>query len=67
MKRKEVTLKIPKGVEDGMTLRVTGQGGEGDQGAPAGSLYVDIKVAADSYFKREGLNIQVDVPISIAQ
>jgi molecular chaperone DnaJ len=64
---KKVTLKIPRGVEDGVTLRVTGQGGEGEKGAPNGSLFVDLKVAPDSYFNRDGLNINVVVPITITQ
>lgn len=64
---KKVTLKIPRGVEDGVTLRVSGQGGEGEKGAPNGSLFVDLKVASDSYFSRDGLNINVVVPITVTQ
>eukprot|EP00607_Mallomonas_marina_P007662 CAMPEP_0182422458 /NCGR_PEP_ID=MMETSP1167-20130531/8163_1 /TAXON_ID=2988 /ORGANISM="Mallomonas Sp, Strain CCMP3275" /LENGTH=391 /DNA_ID=CAMNT_0024600541 /DNA_START=292 /DNA_END=1467 /DNA_ORIENTATION=- len=67
MKRKTVTLQVPRGVEDGVTLRVVGEGGEGEDGQPAGSLYVDLKVASDSYFRRDGVNIGVEVPITVTQ
>lgn len=66
MKRKTVTIHIPKGVDNGMTLRVQGEGGE-VSGGPAGSLFVDLNVASDSYFKRDGLDVRVEASISLSQ
>lgn len=66
-KSKSVTIDIPPGVESGVSMRVTGRGGEGMQGFPPGDLYVNLVVEEDSYFKREGNDIHVDIPVTVAQ
>ncbi len=48
------TLQVPSGVEDGMRLRVSGSGHEGESGAPPGDLYVNIKVKEDPDLMRDG-------------
>lgn len=47
-------LRTPEGIEDGMRLRVGGAGHHGDPGAPAGDLYVMIRVKDDSELMRDG-------------
>jgi len=64
-KREEVTVNIPSGIHDGQTLRLSGQGDEGRQDAPAGDLYVLIAVAGDPRFHREGDDIHAKVTISV--
>lgn len=66
-KTKSVTVDIPAGIGQGITMRVSGKGAEGDQGFPPGDLYIEVDVASDSYFKREGEDIHVNIPISITQ
>ena len=62
---KEVTVEIPAGIHDGQTIRVSGQGEAGRQGAPAGDLYVIIQVKADPRFHRQGDDIQSEATISV--
>lgn len=62
-----VTVSIPAGVDNGNRLRVSGKGNEGDVGAPAGDLFVDIYVDEHDYFERENNDIYLTVPISYSQ
>lgn len=66
-KTRNVKLDIPPGVDTGITMRMKGQGAEGDAGYPAGDLMVQIEVAADPYFKRNESDVYVEVPISLTQ
>ena len=54
-----MSFDIPAGVQDGMTIAAQGYGGEGQNGGPAGDLYIHIQVTQDlpGYFKVERLNI----------
>ena len=47
-------LRVPEGIEDGMRLRISGAGHSGDPGAPAGDLYVRVKVKEDPELMRDG-------------
>ena len=60
------TVNIPKGVDNGVNLRVSKKGHAGT-GGPAGDLIIHVKVKPHAYFKREGSNIHTDLFISIAQ
>ena len=60
-------VKIPPGVDNGMQLRVPGEGEPGELGGPRGDLYVDIHVKDHPLFEREGTNLTCDVPITFAQ
>ncbi|RIA83006.1 hypothetical protein C1645_834465 [Glomus cerebriforme] len=62
--RKHVSVPIPPGAEDGVTLRIQRQGNMplGSEGIP-GDLYVRLQVAPHEIFKRQGLNIHVDATI----
>ena len=64
---KVLGIKIPAGVEEGMRLRVSGEGESGAYGGPAGDLYVVLHVREHSYFEREGSDLYCTVPLSIAQ
>lgn len=50
-------VEIPAGIESGQRLRVSGAGHAGDPGAPAGDLYVEIAVAEDERFQRDGTDL----------
>ncbi len=60
----KISLNIPKGIEDGMRLRVSGEGNAGINGGPAGDLYVVIHVAEDKTFDRDGANLWTGVTVS---
>ncbi len=53
----KVTVKVPAGAYDGLRLRIAGMGEAGENGAPSGDLYVDIKVREDPDFTVDGLNL----------
>ncbi len=62
---RKVEVKIPAGVEDGMRVRIRGQGNAGEQRGTTGDLYIFIKVIADKRFIREGDRIFYNAHISI--
>ncbi len=65
--KKTVSVKIPAGVEEGSTLRLRGEGDGGNEGGPAGDLYVVIHVKEHNIFKRNGNDISCEIPISFPQ
>ena len=58
-------VKIPTGVADGGKLRLRGKGEASPSGGPAGDLLLTLRVSEHPYFRRQGLDLYVDVPISI--
>jgi DnaJ-class molecular chaperone len=60
-------VTIPPGVESGQTLRLKGQGGPGMNGGPPGDALVELRVREHPYFRRDGDNIHMDMPISLAE
>jgi molecular chaperone DnaJ len=58
-----LSVTIPAGVEDGTRIRLAGEGEAGLRGAPAGDLYVDVRVKPHPIFVRDGANILVRVPL----
>lgn len=58
-----ISVRIPQGVKDGQRIRLRGKGAPGPAGA--GDLYITVRVRPHPYFRREGNDIHVDVPISI--
>lgn len=66
--RRTISVKIPPGVEDGMRIRLSGQGEVGPGGGPAGDLYVEISELPHDIFSREGddLHCRVSLPMTAA-
>jgi len=62
-----VEVRIPPGAQSGSRLRVAGKGNAGTMGAPAGDLYITTNVEEHPLFRREGDNIQLKVPITVAE
>jgi DnaJ-class molecular chaperone len=58
-------VKIPQGIADGQTIRLRGKGGEGYGGGPAGDALVTVTVGEHGFFRREGDDILVDLPITL--
>ena len=63
-KKKNLSVTIPAGVDTGNQLRLSGEGAAGENGAPAGDLYVVIHVKEHHIFERDGSNLYCEVPIS---
>jgi molecular chaperone DnaJ len=55
--RRRQEIQVPAGIEDGQRLRVAGAGHAGEPGAPAGDLYVEVAVAEDERFRRDGTDL----------
>ncbi|HEX5983614.1 MAG TPA: molecular chaperone DnaJ [Solirubrobacterales bacterium] len=51
------SIEVPAGIEDGQRMRIAGAGHAGDPGAPAGDLYVEVRVAEDERFERDGSDL----------
>ena len=66
--RRTKTIDVPSGIEDGMRIRLAGQGEVGPGGGPAGDLYIEISEIAHDTFTREGadLHCRIDVPMTSA-
>ena len=63
----ELDLKIPSGIKDGATMRVRGKGLPGSGGGPAGDLLLQIRVGRHPWFTRDGLDLEVTVPINVVE
>ena len=62
---KTIDLKLPQGLEDGTRIRLAGKGQEGPAGR--GDAIVTIEIAPHRFFKREGANIRVELPITLKE
>ena len=60
-------VRIPPGIEDGQTMRLRGQGSPGRQGGAAGDALIGIHVSPHRYFRREGRDIHVELPVTLAE
>jgi molecular chaperone DnaJ len=64
---RDLSVKIPAGVDDRATIRLTGMGAAARGGGTKGDLYVQIRVRADKRFERDGREILSEVTIPMAQ
>jgi DnaJ-class molecular chaperone len=64
---KTLDVRIPAGTEDGHVLRLRGQGGPGYGGAKAGDALIEITVAPDPLFRREGDDIITELPVTLQE
>ena len=63
----EVEVRVPAGIEDGAKLRLKGKGEPSPGGGPPGDLILTVEVGGHPWFRRDGLDLSVDVPITIAE
>jgi DnaJ-class molecular chaperone len=61
---KELNVKVPAGVIEGQQIRLRGQG-ETAQGHPPGDLLITVHIAPHPYFKVDGSDIRLDLPITL--
>lgn len=64
--KETMKIKIPKGIDNGQTLRI-GQGGNAIKGGQKGDLFLTIQIKPDKIFKRENFDIFMEFPISFSQ
>lgn len=66
-KSRKIKVKVPAGVDDGMTISMRGEGEAGEKGGPKGDLEIYITVEKDPIFKRVRDDIYLELPITFAQ
>lgn len=66
--RRDVTIKVPGGVDSGTRIHLVGEGEVGPGGGPPGDIYIDINVRAHETFRRRGddLHCTIEVPMTAA-
>lgn len=64
-KRKTITIKVPRGIDTGEQIRLSGKGEAGNNGGENGDLYIEFIVSNHPLYKREGNNIYIDLPVTI--
>ncbi len=60
-----VDVRIPPGARNGSRLRVPGKGNAGTMGAAPGDLYITTRVEEHPFFRRDGDNIEIEVPLAV--
>lgn len=66
-KQEKIEVRIPGGVDTGSKVRVPGKGLPGANGGPYGDLLLNVTVRSHPYFQREGSNVHVEVPVTVAE
>jgi molecular chaperone DnaJ len=64
---RQLEVTVPAGVETGSRLKLSGQGERGMAGAPPGDLFLQFQVRPHSFFRRDGLDLIVTLPINVVQ
>jgi DnaJ-class molecular chaperone len=64
---KTLAVKLPPGAKSGQTMRLKGQGDPSPNAGPAGDAIVEIEIAPHAFFRREGDDIHLDLPVSIGE
>ncbi|MEN8154033.1 MAG: molecular chaperone DnaJ [Acidobacteriota bacterium] len=62
-----IKVKIPAGVEDNSKVRISGKGNAGKFGGRSGDLIITIKVTPHKFFRRNGSNLEIELPITFSE
>lgn len=65
--KERIKIRIPAGVDNGSTIRLSGKGEGGVKGGPAGDLYINLVVAPSKQFVRSGLDIHSEINLHVLQ
>ena len=66
-KRAQTRIQIPRGVDDGMQLRIAGEGEAGVRGGPRGDLFVSLRIERHKAFRRDGPDLHCEASLTFAQ
>jgi molecular chaperone DnaJ len=66
-KPETVEVRIPPGAQSGSRLRVAGKGNAGRMGGAPGDLYITVRVEPHAFFRREGDDIHIQVPVTVSE
>ncbi len=62
-----IKVRIPAGINNGSKVRIAGKGNAGRNGGPTGDLFITIEVDSNNFFRREGSNIYIKLPITVPE
>ena len=62
-----VEVRIPPGAQSNSRLRVAGKGNAGRNGGPPGDLYITVRVEPHPFFRRDGDDIEIQVPVTVSE
>lgn len=65
--KRDVTVKIPAGVSSGTRVKVSGKGASSSNGGANGDMFLKVNVRSDPFWKRDGNNLKIEVPVSFAE
>jgi molecular chaperone DnaJ len=65
--QREITVNVPPGVDNDVSIRLTGEGEAGERGAPPGDLYCVLRVRKHPLFVRQGQDLHCEVPVTFSQ
>jgi len=65
--QRRISVRIPRGVDNGSKIRIAGQGERGTPGGPPGDLILIVRLGRHHFFERKGQNIYCEIPINFAQ
>ena len=66
-KNRNLEVKVPAGTDDGLRLRMSGEGEAGTRGGPPGDLYIYLNVKPHSLFQRDGNDVWCEVPLTMVK
>jgi len=64
---KTLEITVPKGIDNGQSIRLSGKGEPGERGGPHGDLLITMQIRPHEVFTRQGTNLYLDVPITFVQ
>ena len=64
LRGRTLSVRIPRGITEGQRIRLSGQGGAGAAGGPAGDLYLTVAYAAHPLFRAEGRDVHLKLPVA---
>jgi len=64
---KTLNITVPKGIDNGQSIRLAGKGEPGEKGGPDGDLLITMQIQPHKVFSRQGNNLYLDVPITFVQ
>lgn len=64
-KERSLSVNIPEGIEDGVRIRLSGEGEAGTRGGPSGDLYIFISIKPHEFFQRDGADLFCRIPVSM--
>ncbi len=65
-RERTLSVDIPAGIEDGVRIRLGGEGEAGSRGGPPGDLYIFLSIRSHEFFQRDGADLFCKIPISMA-